>query len=43
MAKIQHPEFGVQALLDDFNLVGDSEAVIHSEYNPEKAKALNLI
>ncbi|MEG4105122.1 WD40 repeat domain-containing protein, partial [Microcoleus sp. S13_C5] len=43
MAKIQHPEFGVQALIDDFNLVGGSEAVTHPEYNPEKAKALDLI
>jgi hypothetical protein len=43
MAKIQHPEFGVQALIDDFDLVDDSEAVTHPEYNPEKAKALNLI
>ncbi|MEG3955277.1 hypothetical protein, partial [Microcoleus sp. herbarium2] len=37
MAKIQHPEFGVQALIDDFNLVDDSEAVTHPEYNPETA------
>ena len=43
MAKIQHPEFGVQALIDDFNLVDDSEALSHPEYNPEKAKSLNLI
>ncbi|MEG4927697.1 WD40 repeat domain-containing protein, partial [Microcoleus sp. F10-B2] len=43
MAKIQHPEFGVQALIDDFNLVEDSEAVTHSDYNPEKAKSLDLI
>ena len=43
MAKIQHPDFGVQALIDDFDLVDDSEAVTHPEYNPEKAKALNLI
>ncbi|MDP8932776.1 MAG: WD40 repeat domain-containing protein [Cyanobacteriota bacterium] len=43
IAKIQHPEFGVQALIDDFNLVDDSEAVTHPEYNPETAKALNLI
>ncbi|MEG4186942.1 WD40 repeat domain-containing protein, partial [Microcoleus sp. Pol17_C1] len=43
MAKIQHPEFGVQALIDDFNLLDDSEAVTHPEYNPEKVKALNLI
>ncbi|MEG4589056.1 hypothetical protein QUA54_28150, partial [Microcoleus sp. MOSTC5] len=43
MAKIQHPEFGVQALIDDFNLVEGSEALSHPEYNPEKVKALNLI
>src|SRR4028118_2254885 len=43
MAKIQHREFGVQALIDDFNLVDDSEAVTHPEYHPEKAKALNFI
>ena len=43
MAKIQHPEFGVQALIDDFNLVEYSEAVTNPEYNPEKVKALNLI
>ncbi|MEG4099514.1 WD40 repeat domain-containing protein, partial [Microcoleus sp. Pol17C6] len=42
MAKIQHPEFGVKALMGDFNLVDDS-AVSHPEYNPETAKALNLI
>ncbi|MEG4854677.1 WD40 repeat domain-containing protein [Microcoleus sp. B5-D4] len=42
MAKIQHPEFGVQALIDDFNLVDNSEVVTHPEYR-EKAKALNLI
>ncbi|MEG4342289.1 WD40 repeat domain-containing protein, partial [Microcoleus sp. A003_D6] len=43
MAKIQHPEFGVQALIDDFNLVDASKAVTYPEYNPEKVKALNLI
>ncbi|WP_445171758.1 WD40 repeat domain-containing protein, partial [Microcoleus sp.] len=43
MAKIQHPEFGVQALIDDFDLVDASEAVTNLEYNPETAKALNLI
>jgi WD40 repeat protein len=43
MAKIQHPEFGVQALIDDFNLVDESETISHPEYNPEKAKCLNFI
>jgi hypothetical protein len=38
MAKIQHPEFGVQALIDDFNLVDDSEALTHPEYNQKKRK-----
>src|SRR5688572_15606767 len=43
MAKIQHPDFGVQALIDDFNLVDASEAVTNPGYNPEKVKTLNLI
>ncbi|UNU26938.1 hypothetical protein [Microcoleus vaginatus] len=43
MAKIQHPEFGVQALIDDFDLVSASEAVTNLKYNSETAKALNLI
>ncbi|MEG3928195.1 MULTISPECIES: hypothetical protein [unclassified Microcoleus] len=43
MAKIQHPDFGLQALIDDFNLVDGSEALTHPEYNSEKVKALNLI
>ena len=43
MANIQHPDFGVQALIDDFDLVDHSDAVTHLEYNPEKVKAMNLI
>jgi WD40 repeat protein len=43
MAKIQHPDFGLQALIDDFDLVDDSEALTHPEYNSQKVKALNLI
>jgi WD40 repeat protein len=43
MAKIQHPDFGVQALIDDFDLGDDSEALTHPEYNSEKVKVLNLI
>jgi len=43
-AKIQHPEFGVQAVIDDFDLINDSEVLSHPDYNPEKVKkALNLI
>ena len=43
MAKIQHPEFGVQALIDDFNLIDDLEAIINPDYNPEKARSMELI
>src|SRR4028118_1655206 len=43
MAKIQHPEFGVQAVIDDFDLVDASEGVTNLEYNSETAKAVNLI
>ena len=43
MAKIQHPEFGVQALIDDFNLVDTSELSNHPKYDSEKMKVLNLI
>ncbi|MEG4174037.1 WD40 repeat domain-containing protein, partial [Microcoleus sp. S13_C3] len=43
MAKIQHPEFGVQALIDDFDLVDAFEAVTNLEYSSETAKVLNLI
>ena len=43
MAKLQHPDFGLQALIDDFDFVDDSEALTHPEYNSEKVKALNLI
>ena len=43
MAKLQHPEFGIEALIYDFNLVDNLEAITNSEYSPEIAKVLNLI
>ncbi|MEG4406230.1 hypothetical protein QUA71_21365, partial [Microcoleus sp. MON1_C5] len=43
ITKLQHPDFGVQVLIDDFNLVDDSEALSHPGYNPEKVKTVNLI
>jgi WD40 repeat protein len=42
-AKLNHPDFGVQALIEDYDLVSDSEVLTHPEYNPEKVKALKLI
>src|SRR6476620_1278111 len=43
MAKLEHPEFGVQALIDDFSLIDGLEAITNLEYNPKTAKALDLI
>jgi hypothetical protein len=44
MAKIQHSNFGLQALIDDFDLMNNAEVLSHPDYNPEKVKkALNLI
>ncbi|HAX79342.1 MAG TPA: hypothetical protein DCY88_26835, partial [Cyanobacteria bacterium UBA11372] len=42
-AKINHPDLGVQALIDDYDLIDSSELLNHSEYNSEKVKALKLI
>uniref|UniRef100_UPI0035CB5AE8 WD40 repeat domain-containing protein n=1 Tax=uncultured Nostoc sp. TaxID=340711 RepID=UPI0035CB5AE8 len=42
-AKINHPEFGVQALIEDYDLVDDLEVLENSKYNLEKVKALKFI
>ncbi|MCL1466844.1 WD40 repeat domain-containing protein, partial [Argonema galeatum] len=42
-AKINHPEFGVQSLMADYDLLDDAEVLTHPEYNSEKVKALKLI
>nr|NMF67537.1 hypothetical protein [Brasilonema octagenarum UFV-OR1] len=42
-AKINHPEFGVQALIEDYDLVDDTELLTHPEYNAQTVKALKLI
>jgi WD40 repeat protein len=42
-AKINHPEFGVQPLIEDYDLIDDPELFNHPEYKPEKVKALKLI
>ena len=40
-AKINHPEFGVQALINDYDLIDDMET--NQEYDPQKVKTLKLI
>ncbi|OKH52635.1 beta-propeller domain-containing protein [Scytonema sp. HK-05] len=42
-AKMNHPEFGVQPLIEDYDLIDDAELFNHPEYQPEKVKALKLI
>ena len=41
--KIEHPEFGVQALIEDYDLIDAAEAITHPEYDPEKVKTLKQI
>ncbi|OKH42756.1 WD40 repeat domain-containing protein, partial [Scytonema sp. HK-05] len=41
--KINHPEFGVDALINDYDLVDDPEVLTNPEYNPHKVRALELI
>ncbi|MEH2299917.1 MAG: hypothetical protein V7K88_13050 [Nostoc sp.] len=42
-AKINHPEFGVQPLIEDYDLINDAETLNYPEYNSEKVKSLKLI
>ncbi|MDZ8109135.1 MAG: hypothetical protein RM338_26405 [Nostoc sp. DedQUE12a] len=42
-AKINYPEFGVQPLIDDYDLIDGEETLNYSEYNSEKVKSLKLI
>jgi predicted NACHT family NTPase len=42
-AKIQHQEFGVQRLIEDYDLLREAEVSAHPEYRAEKVKALQLI
>lgn len=43
LGKIQHPRFGVQALIKDYDLLNDCDVEKHPDYNPEIVKALQLI
>ncbi|BAZ24946.1 WD-40 repeat protein [Kalymmatonema gypsitolerans NIES-4073] len=42
-AKINHPKFGVQALIEDYDLIDGAELLSHPEYDLETVKALELI
>ncbi|MEL7242898.1 MAG: hypothetical protein AAGM40_11200 [Cyanobacteria bacterium J06573_2] len=42
-AKINHSEFGVQALIDDYDLIDKEQISSYSEYNISKIKSLKLI
>ncbi|MEH1865627.1 MAG: hypothetical protein V7K69_11540, partial [Nostoc sp.] len=42
-AKINYTEFGVQPLIDDYDLIDGEETLNYSEYNSEKVKSLKLI
>ncbi|WP_445629098.1 WD40 repeat domain-containing protein [Nostoc sp. DSM 114167] len=42
-AKINYPEFGVQPLIDDYDLIDDVEILKYPEYNSEKIESLKLI
>ncbi|BAY98624.1 WD-40 repeat protein [Tolypothrix tenuis PCC 7101] len=42
-AKINYLEFGVQPLIDDYDLIDDVEILTHPEYNAKTVKALKLI
>ena len=41
--KIEHPEFGVQALIEDYDLIDAPEATTDPEYDPENIKTLKRI
>jgi len=41
--KIHHPDFGLQALIEDYDLIDAPEATTHPEYNPETVKTLKQI
>src|SRR4028119_4284 len=41
--KIHHPDFGVQALIADYDLIDAPEVSTNREYDPEKVKTLKRI
>ena len=41
--KIEHPEFGVEALIEDYELIDAAEALTNPEYDPERVKTLKRI
>ncbi|MBD2492862.1 WD40 repeat domain-containing protein [Nostoc sp. FACHB-280] len=43
VVKVKHPEFGVQALIEDYDLIDEWADIDHPEYNSEKIKIIKLI
>jgi hypothetical protein len=37
-AKLNHPEFGVQSLIADYDLLDDAKLLTHPEYTQRKSK-----
>ncbi|BDI14570.1 hypothetical protein ANSO36C_03720 [Nostoc cf. commune SO-36] len=42
-AKVKHSDFGVQSLIEDYDLINNSELLNKPEYNAEQVKTLKLI
>lgn len=42
-AKVKHSDFGVQSLIEDYDLINNSELLNKPEYNAEQIKTLKLI
>jgi hypothetical protein len=41
--KIEHPEFGVQALIEDYNLINEADVADEVQWQPEQDKILRLL
>lgn len=41
--KIDYPDLGVQALIEDYDLIDDAKITNNPEYNPDKVKSLKYI
>ena len=42
-AKINHPKFGLETLIEDYDLIDEDKLLTHPEHNSEAIKALRLI
>lgn len=41
--KIEHPEFGIQALIEDYNLIAEADITNNIQLQPEQDKILHLL